>query len=146
MDLSFPFFEESLYKVEDLNKNIQHLFKGEANAKILVCYESAISIELEDFLAKIFKAVKVDLEKEVCQLNARGANLSWALIEAEYNFQKILCFGLAPSQIGLNLQLKAYQPQTWEGKECLVAHKLADIQQDPQKKRQLWTALQQMFL
>jgi DNA polymerase III psi subunit len=146
MDFEFQFFDDAIYKVGNLNEDLKKLLPNAEQASVLICLLEPISDDLRDFLHKILEAVKLNPKQEVCQLITSKHQLSWVNIEEQLKVDKVILFGMPASKIGLHLRLPAYQPFEWEGKSFLLAHQLKDIQTDPQKKRQLWGALQAMFL
>ena len=109
----------------------------------VVCDTSADTEDLHTFLKKILSAVKVDMDKQVLQIfpnNTEPTNLEPLFKQSMP--AKVLLFGVLPSTIGLNLNLTLYEVTSFRNLEILWAEKLSDIENNQDKKRQLWTSLQ----
>ena len=58
----------------------------------------------------------------------------------------VLVFGLSPQQIGLSVQLSAYQPVQIRNTTWLFADATQVLEPNKDKKGQLWAALKALFL
>lgn len=140
------FFDFKVYPNPNLNKEHPLTFTGENSKKTLIVCKT-INEELQAFLAKILAAVKYNIETDIALYN--GSNLALAPSFVQFRktleFEKFLCFGYSPQQIGLHLQLSAYQKTAWQDCQLLFSQDLSDVMNNVQLKKNLWAALQQMF-
>ncbi len=147
MDFDFHFFDDLIYKTLDLHQNDINLSEGFAQKKVFVATPTALNTQEADFLAQIFKAVKIEMSEWVAFGDAKMLEgLSWSSLERSSNFEQLIFFGTLPQDFGLQIQLPLYQPRIFEHKTLLRGDTLSTIQKDTQKKRLLWGALQQIFL
>jgi hypothetical protein len=99
------------------------------------------------FLEKVLNAAKINLSNDVLLLQKNEAEpVSIAPVLQAKNPQFVLVFGLAPADIGLQLQHQLYQPDHFYRSTWLWANDLPAIAVDRNLKTKLWTALQQLFL
>lgn len=97
-------------------------------------------------LGKILTAVKLNLNQvdlvrlaDLSQMNARTA-FSQNLIS------HFITFGVALQQIKLEIPLNPYQTKEIKNIRFLFSDALSELQNDIEKKKALWKALQEMFL
>lgn len=97
-------------------------------------------------LGKILTAVKLNLNQvdlvrlaDLSQMNARTA-FSQNLIS------HFITFGVALQQIKLEIPLNPYQTKEIKNIRFLFSDALSELQNDVEKKKALWKALQEMFL
>jgi hypothetical protein len=128
-------------------KNLRDLDSAALQKRVwIVAAQEAESATMQDFLAKILLAVQRDLQQDAFFYEV-DANDSLQLATA---FQvsrpeQILVFGLRPEQIGLRVQVQAYQSFDFQGVRWLFADPLGVLEPDKTKKGLLWTALKGMF-
>ncbi len=103
--------------------------------------------ELETFLTNILKAAKLDISKDVNLLKTTAeSGFSFIRLKTKTSIGKVLIFGIPPKKLGINLDLKLYTSLEFQGCIFLLADSLATIQSKVDKKRALWTCLQQIYL
>ncbi|MCP4438157.1 MAG: hypothetical protein GY810_04365 [Aureispira sp.] len=140
------FFDFKVYPMPNLNDKHQLQLSGENAKKTLVLCKT-INTDLGAFLSKILSAVKYNMEKDVALYN--GASLpflpSFVQFKKTIDFDNLLCFGYAPKDLGLHIQVAAYQKTAWQDHQLLFSHDLPNIMDNQQQKKALWVALQQMF-
>lgn len=97
-------------------------------------------------LGKILTAVKLNLNQvdlvrlaDLSQMNARTA-FSQNLIS------HFITFGVALQKIRLEIPLNPYQTKEIKNIRFLFSDALSELQNDVEKKKALWRALQEMFL
>lgn len=97
-------------------------------------------------LGKILTAVKLNLNQvdlvrlaDLSQMNARTA-FSQNLIS------HFITFGVALQKIKLEIPLNPYQTKEIKNIRFLFSDALSELQNDVEKKKALWRALQEMFL
>jgi len=97
-------------------------------------------------LGKILTAVKLNLNQvdlvrlaDLSQMNARTA-FSQNLIS------HFITFGVALQKIKLEIPLNPYQTKEIKNIRFLFSDALSELQNDVEKKKALWKALQEMFL
>ena len=126
---------------------IELIYQGNAkNTLIVVDNNDSAQIE---FLAKILKAIHYDISQDVIlfPLNKESRiNLTLFKKNAQTDFQAVLLFGVAPSQLDLQFKLPNYYPIKINEMTFLAADSLEIISKNQSNKKQLWQVLQQMFL
>ena len=121
-------------------------FRGDNRKGLLVVISGEENHELTAFLIKVLAAVKHDLHQDASTLHISPAqNFTFSEIARSAKLSNAVFFGLKPSQAGLNLTLRPYQPKVFGKTTFLFADDLAKIQNDAELKRQLWAALKTMF-
>jgi hypothetical protein len=58
---------------------------------------------------------------------------------------RVLLFGIGPLQIGLPLDFPQFQLQQFNGRTYLHAPSLQELENDKEKKKQLWNSLKTLF-
>ncbi len=112
---------------------------------VLVSGNASGQSEME-FLKKVLAAIQLDLDKDACLITvAAGDVLSISSLYEGAKPEKTLVFGLKPTDIGINIQLKTYIPTTYYGSSWLFSDDLSALESDKQKKGLLWAALKAMF-
>jgi len=135
-----------LYKIPE--RSILDQVKGAFAKRVaVVVLTETGSPEYTDFLKKILLAAGLDLENDtlLAELEA-GGDLSFMPLLKSKQAESVLVFGLAPKQLGLHLDCPRYQPLRFYGLRFLFADKLSVLEPDQTLKRNLWQALQQMYL
>ena len=122
---------------------------GENNKGLLVIIlEDETRPELLPFLTKILAAVQYNLEADAKVLkitNQTVFSLMNVCSQLEKEVKDVIFFGQHPKQVGLNLQVKKYQPIAIGGERILFADDLAEVHDDLEKKKLLWGCLQAIF-
>ena len=131
-------FDEKGWKVCCSGQNEKHT---------LVFLQATDTDETQAFLAKIFGAVKFNLEQDtlICKMDGQTKIALQAILQ-KHDIQKIIFFGVPPNNVALYLQIPPYQPMNWNNYQLLQVDALSKIAQTKQLKGALWQALQQMFL
>lgn len=137
---SADFFDFEVYQLAD-SKESESLRKTEKPVVVFLKNAPAEDLAL---LSKIFQAVGKNMEQDACLVNSSPLPL-YSSITANPQVKKVLFFGVNPLEIGLQLQVKAYELLPFQGKQLLFSHNLGVIAQDLDKKKQLWGQLQAMF-
>jgi hypothetical protein len=65
---------------------------------------------------------------------------------SKYSPNKIILFGLGPSDIELPMNFPPFQIQAFENKKYLCAPTLEEIEENKSTKLTLWQGLQKLFL
>lgn len=147
------FLDYPLYRVPDAPLP-QDRTKGKGQKGIVLLYECKLAEEevLSPFVDKILQAAKVDREQDALSIRITpGERISLHQLPDCQAMQYCLIFGVKPAQLGLNLQLPAYQPILFSDITFLRADALKSIWEERQEggkkmSGQLWRALQQLFL
>ncbi len=137
---SSDFFNFEIYRLPEWANQSN---KVDPSKSILVLLKGAEEAEIA-LLGKIFQAVGKNLETDGCVIN----DMEWPsykTIANASNFKQLLVFGIAPTEIGLHLNVKAYQVIAFQERQLLFSHDLKVIANDLAKKKQLWGQLQLMF-
>jgi hypothetical protein len=114
---------------------------------IIVSNEEVLYLPDEqlNFLMGILAACKLTME-DVAIMNIKKTNpLSYTTLTKELKAEKILLFGVEPSQIELPLQFPNYQVQSYNKQVYLSSPLLNILQDDKAEKTKLWLCLKQVF-
>ena len=97
-------------------------------------------------LSKILVAVKLDLSKvDLVELSLlKTMNVKTAL--SQNLISHFITFGIPMPNIKLEIPLMAYQIKEIKSIRFLFSDALSELQNDVEKKKALWKALQEMFL
>ncbi len=130
------------------SEKLQKQAVGENEKKLLiVSNHNENGAELIQLLQKILAAVQHDLAKDCLHLQLQSnQQFSFTELCKNQDIQTGIFFGIIPQRAGLNFNFSAYQPLFFQEKTFLFAHDLKEINQQPSLKKQLWGALQAMFL
>jgi len=137
---SSHFFDFDVYHFPDFIAQDDMAYQGQS---IAVFIQDATADELT-LLGKIFQALGKDLNKDVWIVNDSKI-ISYTTLSELKGLEYLLIFGIAPKVMGLNVAVQLYQPLSFQNYQILLAHRLAVIGADPNKKRQLWGPLQTML-
>lgn len=137
------FFNFDFYKISETSSNA---FKGDiATATWLV-----VTLEMQtpqvELLQNMLKAVGSSLEKGTAVLEIPPmSTLSLSELINHTPFSKnCLIFGFNATALGWQFDVPFYKPIRWKEKSIIFADALAMIQNDINKKKQLWQGLQQL--
>jgi DNA polymerase III psi subunit len=116
---------------------------------VLIIAKSA-SINLNEkqilFLTSILKALKLGLNDVHLITNSDEHFGTYKTMVSKYSPNKIILFGLGPSDIELPMNFPPFQIQAFENKKYLCAPTLEDIEENKSTKLTLWQGLQKLFL
>jgi hypothetical protein len=142
-----------LYKdvlIEDktyLEKNTEE--QGTMPKDVLIIAKSA-STNLNEkqilFLTSILKALKLGLNDVHLITNLDDHFGPYKTMVSKYSPNKIILFGLGPSDIELPMNFPPFQIQAFENKKYLCAPTLEEIEENKSTKLTLWQGLQKLFL
>ncbi|WP_235296245.1 hypothetical protein [Portibacter marinus] len=122
-------------------------FQGENAKKLLVVvHKSDFHQENQDFLAKVLSAIKLEMQKDATiLLMPDDRNYAVNDLMNSHDYQKCLMFGIQPTDVGFAIETHLYLPFEISGKHYIVGHKLEKIKADTDRKKALWSALQQVW-
>ena len=128
-------------KVEKLQEPLHFV----PNHRVVILVDDCSDAD-QALLGKILTAVKLNLNQvdlvrlaDLSQMNARTA-FSQNLIS------HFITFGVALQKIKLEIPLNPYQTKEIKNIRFLFSDALSELQNDVEKKKALWRALQEMFL
>jgi hypothetical protein len=99
------------------------------------------------FLIKILSAVQINLEKDTLFVEYPDQSyIPLAPLLKEKQPETVLVFGIPPKLLCLALHPPLYQPLDFYGATWLWSDALPQIENNKDKKMQLWRAMQVMFL
>ncbi len=139
------FFDYKVFVAADAD-NVDFIVIGQGEKKILWILND--QPEQEDFLQKISAAAKLELLKDVflVRVSAETSTLSIQKF-IKINFvTNIIVMGTLPNFLGLNFRTKKYEVKTFQGVKYLFTDDLSAISLNNNLKKDLWTAMQTMFL
>lgn len=146
--MNLDFFESELFILPNTKQALAQA-KGlnERSILVVVAGKREQMPDLLDFLRKITTAAKIDLDKDTaCLWVTSQQKIGWSSLSQNIHIQQALIFGKTPAELGLHLQVQLYKPFKFQGIQFIFADALSEIEQDPLKKKALWTALQSAFL
>lgn len=151
---------QDLYKksLVDLNNNkpaateiqknsIAFLGDNKQHICIIVADENALylSDELLNFLQGILGACKLTMADVALVNAAKNSNITYNILQHEFNAEICLLFGVTPAQLQLPLTFPMYQIQKFNNQQYLAALPLLQLQQDKTEKGKLWACLKTIF-
>ena len=148
-------FKKSLVAIEILQLQAQKQsissfnILGKNQKQVALIVENPEELHLADdqlnFLLGVLSACKLTME-DVAIINiAKNTNANYKTIEIELKAEKIILFGVKPSQIDLPLEFPLYQIQQYNKQTYVAAASLDVIQIDKIEKTKLWNCLKQIF-
>jgi len=135
----------TIYKIDTKNHVSQPTLKQEGACKnelLIVVRESDLTAENSQTLGQILNAIKYNLEDSCLLKLADSVDTSISLYLNKYNIKRVICFGIAPNDLGLQITAGAYRLIEMEGLKLVFSHKIADLNADKQKKIKLWNVIQ----
>lgn len=98
-----------------------------------------------NFLIGILSACGLNLEDTGIVNISRNKGINYRYFATELTAQKVLLFGISPTQLELPLSFPFYQLQQYNSVTYLSAPTLAQLNEDKAEKVKLWTSLKQLF-
>jgi hypothetical protein len=122
-----------------LGKNLSHI-------TIVVNDLNNFYISEEDLnvLSKMLIACKLTLE-HIALINIGKVPTNWAAIKTSLNPQKLILFGVTPTQIELPIIFPEYHLQSYNDTTFLLSDSIENISADKLLKSKLWISLQNLF-
>lgn len=125
------------------------LFLGQNNKKIAILVKKEEILYLPDdelqFLLGILSACKLNMA-DVAILNLeKNEHIDYLQLMSELMAEKILLFGVTPTEIGLPLQFPNYQVQKYNNQVYVSSPALNALVDNKEEKTKLWNALKQVF-
>jgi DNA polymerase III psi subunit len=113
---------------------------------VCVAYPApALSAAHQALLKAILKACRLEDHQVELIIVTRPFQVNHETISAKFVAKNRLLFGLEPSDLKLPVHFPAFQVQSFNKANYLVAPKLESIEQDKTLKVQLWKSLQQLY-
>lgn len=141
---SKDFFDFSMYKIAEANSMD---FRGNLSTATWAIVTINMQSAQEELLQNMLKAVAISFEKGAVVLEVPAmSTLSLSDIVSHIPFSKnCLIFGFNATAMGWQFDVPFYKPIRWKDKNVIFADALAIIQNDVNKKKQLWHGLQQLI-
>ena len=125
------------------------LFLGNNAQKIaIIVNNDAVTYLAEkelNFVLDILTACRLSMADVALFNFARNQSLSYTEITGQTGAEKLILFGVDPSQLQLPLQFPHYQIQQFNGQVYLSAPGLNEMAEDKALKMKLWNCLKQVF-
>ena len=148
-------FEDEIYvslsdQAEDGVESIEGIhFYGEnkLNTLVLIDFETPDVLKTPEYglLLKIMAAVK-RTPSEFALVNVQENDaLTWEILESSFQPQHIIIFGTSIAETLIPIATGLYQVTQSETAQFLLSDELRHIITHPNKKKQLWMALQELF-
>ena len=138
-------------RVQD-TKEILKLIKGRNLKETFVVYllDKDAKMDLNgqiELLRKIFGALKFDLDNDIIHLDATKDGVAcFNEVEKLWPIKFFVSFGVSPKILGLNINVRYYQPIKLGDTVMVFSECLSEVGQKKEKKLALWKALQATFL
>ncbi len=140
--LDFQIFAQSEQTFDEIDPTQSNQF-----TTLVVFQPDVENEELEKFLSNILTAAKLDMSKDVFLYRSTSkTDFSFIRSKTKAKIEKVIIFGIHPKKLGINLDMKLYNPLNFQDCTFLLANSLAEIQADQNKKKLLWTCLQEIYL
>ena len=101
--------------------------------------------EHRSLLEKILMAVNKSLDEDTCTLINDQIPFHLSALTSSHKPQMVLCFGISPSNLGLNVMNHKYQSMELDDTAYLFADTMSKITSDQSAKKNLWSVLQKLF-
>ncbi len=139
------FLNFDIYKISNNNDNIGIIYNNDVR-QTLILINKPDETHL-DFLSKILGAIQYDITKDVLLIAIeQKTQINLTSILKNVDISKVILFDIAPNDVGLNCRLPNYFPLEINERSFLLADSLSQISKNKVKKKDLWIALQKMFL
>lgn len=121
--------------------------QGSNNKRALVICEDSDVAENLPFLKKILRSVDLDFDQDIHFIPVE-ANLNMHLLSSPgmKAYHNLILFGIQPSQIGI---IGGDRPGCtmfqFETLTCVASPRLSELNSHSEHKKQLWSALKQLF-
>lgn len=100
------------------------------------------------FITRLLGACKLGME-DVAVLNQNLQPIEVKKLKQQLNPDRVLLFGISPSEIGLPVNFPMFMPQTYDATTYLYAPLLTQLNQENEEgkllKSKLWVCLRQVF-
>ena len=134
-----------IYKIETDNVALEETLRQEGACKnqlLVIVNQSDITEENQKTLSQMLNAIKYNLEDSCMIVLSKDQKMSINPFIKKYNIQKVLCFGIGPQAIGLQIVAGAYRLIVMEEINLVFSHSITDLNADKQKKIKLWNTIQ----
>ncbi len=118
--------------------------KGLKHLVVVVARTSSGDVELE-LLDKMMKAIQYSLDEDVVLIIKEQDSLL-AISNIVSSWQDMILFGVAPEEVGFQIDNNPYRILPFEKKRLLIVDSLQSISSSAEKKKVLWSLFQKMFL
>jgi DNA polymerase III psi subunit len=134
------------FEVFPLQENLAFEGLGNNQKGLFVAIAGEAVPNDKELLSKMLQAAGFDMAEDA-KIFWIGAQqpFSFSSLRNELGFSNALFFGIPPTQAGLMLNVKPYEPLSLNGINYLFAASLAEIQANPALKRPLWEGMKAMF-
>jgi len=144
--LNPDFFSTNLYIVSGEKKSELNI-SGSNQKHLIIVYRAEKSAFDRTFLEKILGAVHYDLEQDTTLIELKeDQQFSFQDFSKSLTPRHLISFGIAPKELGLNLNSQVYQIRNIANCRFLFANNLSEISKDKNQKAALWGCLQSMFI
>jgi hypothetical protein len=124
-----------------------YLGNNQQRVAIIVKNMAAIYLPEEElnFLLGILTACKLSMADIALVNISKNKSLNYTTLTEQLHADKILLFGVQPSELELPLQFPFYQVQKFNNQVYLSAPTLGQLEDDKAEKTKLWNCLKQVF-
>jgi hypothetical protein len=138
----------SLQKIDTKSTENIVSFLGKNLSKITVVVNDLNNFYISEddltVLTKMLMACKLTLE-DIALINIGKTATNWQIIKASLNPQKLILFGVKPTQIELPIIFPEYHLQFYNDTTFLLSHSVQEMNTDKLLKSKLWISLQSLF-
>jgi len=122
--------------------------KNNEQFDVLVLYKASevINDSNQSLLEKITTYLSTIGQNNIERLALTSTQaIPFNIIIKQKNASIVLCFGLKPSDLHLNIKLLPYQPLFIHKYTIVFSHSLSDLNDNQGHKRNLWSAFKMLF-
>ncbi len=123
--------------------------KGSNNKRVVVIvtsFEEEINgAETSGLFEKIIQSIGLTMDDISLIDISKSPVSSFKVLQRKFNPTSVILFGINPQKLRLNVSVKGYQVIHLNEVQLLFSHRLGQLQEDVERKKLLWTALQSMF-
>jgi hypothetical protein len=140
------FFDLEVYNSADQNIPKNWISGQNEKGILIVCSLKDKTDENLTLLTKILAAIHFQLDTDCLSLwIPKGDSIGIQGIIKEKKINRVVCFGLEPSTLGLSMVKVVYVPLNLQKIDFLFSHSLEQIKKNRELKKVLWGALKNMF-
>ena len=143
MDSSFYNFP--LYDIIENDVSSAKIHWNESGKLLVIVSEEYEQAELKSFLEKILESVHAtEANTSIIQIS-QHSKIKLIDLPSYENCDSIICIGIHPLDIGLNIENRYFEVTSLNEKRILFSPQLTDLQSNLEYKKLLWSALKEHY-
>ncbi len=137
----------TIYKIESDKTDAKETISTEGAAKnqlLILARNGDLTPENRKTLGQMLNAIKYNLEDSCMIILTESQSVTINPYLHKHNIKRVICFGISPKDIGLQIAASAYALIEMEELKLVFSHNLQALNADKQKKIKLWNAIQNL--